>query len=211
MSAQRNRATFGCIPFRLFVAGLIIAGAFGAPAAYGGMKEGLEAARAGNFEKALSEWLPLAREGNPAAAYDVAQLYRRGQGVKQDFAQAARWYRVAAERSHPVAQYNLAVLYTIGRGVPVDMAEARHWYRSAGEQGYAAAQYNLAVLYASGKGGPVDMVQAYLWFELAATKGHKEAAKARDEIAAKMPKPQLDAAKALVRDWQEKRKGKKQG
>ena len=214
MSVSRWRIrlpVFFCVPFRLFAVALLVTGAVNIPAAYGGMKEGLEAAKAGNFKKAMSELLPLAREGNPEAAYGVADLYRSGRGVKQDFTQAARWYRVAAEQSHIVAQYNLAILYTVGRGVPVDLAEARHWFHSASERGYGPAQYNLAVMYAAGKGGPANLVQAYLWFELAAEQGHKEAAKTRDKVAAEMSKAQLDAAKILVRDKQQQQRKKKEG
>lgn len=173
------------------------------------MQEGVDAARAGDFKKALAEWLPLARAGNAAAAFDVAQLYRRGQGVAQDFDEAARWYRIAAERSHPAAQYNLAVLYTLGRGRPVDMAEARHWYRLAAAQGFAPAQYNLAVLHAGGKGGPVNFVRAWMWFELAAAEGHDLAARNRDLIAGKMTEAEIAAAKELVRRWREQRQKRK--
>jgi len=192
------------------LAGLaLITGSAAAQSAPADIKDALEAARAGNFSKALSELLPHARNGNAEAAYGVADLYRSGQGVKQNLSEAARWYRVAAERSHPVAQYNLAVLYTAGHGVPADMVEARHWYRMAAEQGYAPAQYNLAVVYAAGQGGPANIVQGWMWFELAAAQGHKEAAKNRDLVAAEMTPAQVAAAKELVRKWREQRTKKK--
>lgn len=199
----------------LLVVGMLVVGvpaaeAADSPSRHAGMEKGLKAARSGDFKTALSEWLPLAQAGDPSAAYNVAQLYRRGQGVKQDFGEAARWYRVAAQRSHPVAQYNLAVLYSMGRGVSADWAEARHWFHLAAEQGYPPAQYNLAILDATGRGAPVNLVQAYLWLELAAAQGHREAAKTRDEIAAKMTKAQVAAAKELVRNWREVHQ-KKQG
>lgn len=173
------------------------------------MEEGLEAARAGNFKKALSELLPLARAGNAEAAYGVADMYRVGKGVRKDAAEAARWYRVAAQRSHAVAQYNLAVLYAAGEGVPKkDFAEARHWFQLAGDQGFAPAQYNLAVLHAVGEGGPRNLVQAYMWFELAAAQGNAEAASARDQIAGEMTKAQVAAAKELARSWRERHDAK---
>lgn len=187
----------------------LIAGPAAAQSTSADIKDALEAARAGNFKKALSELLPHAKAGNAVAAYGVADLYRSGQGVEKNLAEAARWYRVAAERSHPVAQYNLAVLYTAGEGVAADMAEARHWYRMAAEQGYAPAQYNLAVVHAAGKGGPANFVQAWMWFELAAAQGHKEAATNRDLIAAEMTPAQVAAAKELVRKWREQRMEKK--
>ena len=34
-------------------------------------------------------------------------MYRDGQGVVQDEAEAVRWFRLAAEQGHAEAQYNL--------------------------------------------------------------------------------------------------------
>ena len=69
-------------------------------------------------------------------------------------AQAAAWYRKAADQGHAVAQYNLGVLYRDGEGVPKDLAQAVAWFRKAADQGNAAAQNNLGVLYANGEGVP---------------------------------------------------------
>jgi hypothetical protein len=51
-------------------------------------------------------------------------LYDQGHGVPQDYAQAAIWYRKAAEQGLALAQSNLGVLYEEGRGVPKDYAQA---------------------------------------------------------------------------------------
>jgi hypothetical protein len=47
--------------------------------------------------------------------------------VPQDFAQAAAWFRKAAEQGDADAQYSLGGLYYIGQGVPQDWAEAYYW------------------------------------------------------------------------------------
>ena len=60
-----------------------------------------------------------------------------GQGVPQDYAEAVKWYRLAAEQGYAAAQYNLGVMYDNGQGVPQDYAEAVKWYRLAAEQGDA--------------------------------------------------------------------------
>jgi len=70
--------------------------------------------------------------------------------VKQDHAEAARWYRKAAEQGHADAQYNLGVMYENGQGVRQDHAESVRWYRKAAEQGHAEPQYNLGVMYENG-------------------------------------------------------------
>ena len=41
-----------------------------------------------------------------------------------DYAQAAAWYRKAAERENGAASYNLGVMYGTGQGVPQDYAGA---------------------------------------------------------------------------------------
>jgi len=59
-------------------------------------------------------------------------MYENGSGVKQDYAEAAKWYRKAAERGDARAQYNLGFMYLNGTGVPQDYAEAEKWYKSRG-------------------------------------------------------------------------------
>ena len=51
-----------------------------------------------------------------------------GEGVPQDYAEAARWYRKAAEQGLAEAQYDLGGMYDIGAGVPHDDADAFRWY-----------------------------------------------------------------------------------
>jgi uncharacterized protein len=60
---------------------------------------------------------------------------RQGLGVAQNYAEAVRWYRAAAEQGLGQAQVNLGVMYRQGLGVAQDNAEALRWYRAAAEQG----------------------------------------------------------------------------
>jgi len=69
-------------------------------------------------------------------------MYENGQGVKQDHAEAVRWYRKAAEQGQADAQCNLGDMYAMGQGVKQDHAEAVQWYRKASEQGHPRAQCN---------------------------------------------------------------------
>ena len=70
-----------------------------------------------------------------------------GLGVPQDYKEAVKWSRLAAEQGYASAQYNLGLMYNNGNGVPQDYAEAVKWYRLAAEQGDADAQYNLGNMY----------------------------------------------------------------
>ena len=67
-------------------------------------------------------------------------------GVKQDYAEAVKWYRKAAKQNHANSQYNLAVMYYYGRGVQQDHAEAAKWARKAAAQGLEQAQRMVDVL-----------------------------------------------------------------
>jgi TPR repeat protein len=112
-----------------------------------------------------------AERGNADAQKRLGAIYARGQGVKQDYAQAAHWYRRAADQGHAGAQAALGELYEAGQGVTRDDAEAAQWYRRAAEQGHAPAQYNLAILYVMGKGVPHDNAEALKWYRQAADHG----------------------------------------
>ena len=92
-------------------------------------------------------------------------------GVPQNLADAARWYRRAAEQDDVTAQLNLGVL-RVGRGVAQDHAEAVAWYRRAADQGEARAQANLGHAYANGRGVAQDYAQAAAWYRRAADQGH---------------------------------------
>ena len=58
----------------------------------------------------------------------IGYLYANGQGLPQDYTEAAKWYRKAAEQGNASAQINLGQLYDRGRGVKQDYAEAYFWY-----------------------------------------------------------------------------------
>ena len=45
-------------------------------------------------------------------------MYAKGQGVPQDYAEAVKWYRLAAEQGFAMAQDNLGLMYKNGQGVP---------------------------------------------------------------------------------------------
>ncbi len=140
-------------------------------------------------------------------------MYSNGQGVPQDYAEAVKWYRKAAEQGATEAQNSLGFMYYKGRGVPQDYAEAVKWFRKAAGQGHSRAQSNLGLMYIQGIGVPQDYVQAYMWFNLAALRSppgaeHDIAVKNRDILAAKMTPAQIAEAQRLAREWKPKKEGK---
>tara|TARA_B100000315_G_C14342024_1_gene480029 strand:+ start:332 stop:625 length:294 start_codon:yes stop_codon:yes gene_type:complete len=62
-------------------------------------------------------------------------MYGKGQGVSQDYKEAVRWYRKAAEQGLATAQSNLGLMYDRGTGVLNDNVRAHMWYNVAGANG----------------------------------------------------------------------------
>ena len=50
-----------------------------------------------------------------------------GVGIPKDYAEAMKWYLLAAEQGYAGAQNNLGLVYGNGEGVPKDSAEAVKW------------------------------------------------------------------------------------
>jgi TPR repeat protein len=118
-----------------------------------------------------------AEAGDAEAQFNIGSMYENGSGVKQDYAEAAKWYRKAAERGEARAQYNLGIMNQNGWGVPQDYTEAVKWYRKAAMQGAASAQYNLGFMYLNGQGVPQNYAEAAKWYRKAAEQGDVDAAR----------------------------------
>ena len=105
---------------------------------------------------------------------DMANDYYSGRnGKTQDYAEAVRWYRKAADQGFAYAQLSLGICYKNGQGVTQDYAEAVKWYRKAADQGYAKAQNNLGVCYYNGQGVTKDLDKAKELWRKAAAKGNQ--------------------------------------
>jgi len=124
-----------------------------------------------------------AEKGSAHAQFRLGcQFYRD----EVNLAEAAKWFRKAAEQGYESAQFNLGLMYSQGRGVTKDQVEAVKWlrkaaprnyeaqrvlvdlYREAAERGDATGQYNLGNCYRQGHGVKVDYVEAVKWLGKAA-------------------------------------------
>jgi TPR repeat protein len=126
-------------------------------------------------QQEISALKSQATDGNAESQCMLGDSYNEGKGVPQDYAQAAVWWRKAAEQGLADAQCNLGSTYYEGKGVPQDYTQAAFWFRKAAEQGLADAQDALGVLYDNGEGVPQDYAQAALWFREAAEQGDAHA------------------------------------
>ena len=68
------------------------------------------------------------------AQFSLGVMYSNGEGVPQDYAEAVRWYRLAADQGDARAQLNLGVKYRNGEGTPQDFVEAHMWANLAASQ-----------------------------------------------------------------------------
>ena len=65
------------------------------------------------------------------AQLSLGSMYGCGVGVAQDYAEALRWYQLAAAQGHPGALYMVAECHEYGYGICKNKAEAIRWYRRA--------------------------------------------------------------------------------
>ncbi len=150
-----------------------------------------------DFATAARWYAKAADQGVAPAQYRLASLYEKGLGVGRDKAKAKALYLKAAEAGNPRAMHNLAVMLADGDGKP-DYDGAATWFRKAAQFGVHDSQFNLAILLARGLGVQQSLVQSYQWFAIAADQNDEDAAKKRDEIAAKLGANDLAVAKALA-------------
>jgi uncharacterized protein len=96
--------------------------------------------------------------------------------VPQDYAEAAKWYRKAAEQGNASAQAALGGMYANGDGVPQDYVKAHKWFNLAASRLTKAAEQKV----------------------------RHETVSNRDNVAARMTPAQISEAQKLAREWKPK-------
>ncbi|HEY0455821.1 MAG TPA: tetratricopeptide repeat-containing serine protease family protein [Verrucomicrobiae bacterium] len=161
--------------------------------------------------------LGKAEQGDGAAQVDLGNMFSLAlHGAPTNYAEAFRWYSMAAEQGNAAGQSLLAECLAEGKGAPVDVPKAVGWFRRSAEQGVTAAQISLARLYAEGRGTPKNVPEAYKWFSIAAAQGNSEASsnrvataklltldqilEAEHQVAMFRPKPENQSGVALFSD-----------
>ena len=105
------------------------------------------------------------------AQFSLGLLHYKGEGVPQDYNEAATWFRSAAEQGNAEAQLHLGFLYTEGHGVQQDIFQAAAWISKAADQGNAGAQTAVGAIYQLGQVVPQDYTKAAAWYRKAAEQG----------------------------------------
>ena len=119
----------------------------------------------------------------PAAQFLLGKKYQEGAGVRQDFADAIKWYRKAAEQHEPRALHALAMMHTEGQGVEKsdeNFKEGLVLLSEAANYGHHESQFLLGDMHKEGG----RKVLACFWLYLArSSSDNKIATLARSEIA----------------------------
>ena len=102
-----------------------------------------------------------AERGDAKVQYSLGLQY---ESWAQDYVEALKWYRKAAERGYFEAQFKLGEMYANGKGVAKDDVEALKWYRKAAQQRYATQFNHLGAMYYDGEGAPEDAAEAVEWY-----------------------------------------------
>lgn len=124
-----------------------------------------------------------AEAGDVEAELALANAYHTGDGVTQNYAEAALWAEKAAKQGNAAAQ-NLLGRYAFGGlGVEQDRTTALKWLRAAAEQGDAQHLYDLGVALESDSEGRTDPEAAVEAYEAAAALGHADAIVALGSMA----------------------------
>ena len=77
---------------------------------------GLNAFQKANYAKARLVWTKLAKDGDPDAQYNLANMYRTGRGGASDLKLALKYYTLAARKGLRLAQFNLGnIIYARSR------------------------------------------------------------------------------------------------
>lgn len=111
--------------------------------------------------------------GDAEALFNKAwNLYNGKNGERQDYYEAVRLYRQAADLGHASAKVNLGYAYENGHGVQRDYHESVRLYREAAEAGESQGMTNLGYMYEKGNGIGRSLEQAVYWYRKAAEAGN---------------------------------------
>ena len=72
-----------------------------------------------------------AEQGSAHAQAVLCFMYSRGQGVPQNYREAAYWCGRAADQGNPEGEYLLGLMYDKGQGVPTNFPRAYIWLNLA--------------------------------------------------------------------------------
>ncbi|WP_159460706.1 tetratricopeptide repeat protein [Pasteurella testudinis] len=110
-------------------------------------------------------------QGGLGSQLYVGMAFMVGEGVRQDYQEAMKWYEKAALQNDDSAQYFLGSMNYSTK----NYIEAVKWYKKSAENNCSNAQFDLANLYLEGKGVEQNYQSAIFWLEKASNQNHYDA------------------------------------
>lgn len=113
---------------------------------------------------------PSSTQNMDVAGLSIDEAIKSGNAAyeRSDFAQAHKYWLIAAEKGNAIAQNAIGAMYENGKGVQKDSAKSIEWFEKAAAQGNASAQSSLGVAYNIGQGVPQNYAKSMEWFQKAA-------------------------------------------
>ena len=118
-----------------------------------------------------------ASTATPKTAMTAEEMFEMGEDYygKENYVEAVKWYRKAAEQGHALAQATLGVCYLEGTGITPNFTEAAKWFLKAAEQGQVEGQYAMGFCFYEGLGVTQSYAEAVKWYRKAAEQGQADA------------------------------------
>ncbi len=125
----------------MVIGGLIASALFMATsgALAGPWEDGMAAYNRGDYVPAVRLFRPLAEQGNPKAQSVLGKMYRKGQGVVRNPAQAFMWFSLAARRGDARAR---AEMREVSQAMtPQEISTANQMAQACEASSYRACEY----------------------------------------------------------------------
>ncbi len=91
-------------------------------------ESGIAAYEAENYDEAFQILKPLADNGDSEAQYQIAEMYKYGEGTAESIDEAIVWYKKSAEQLNSSALFDLGWMHKAGRLVATDLPYAYMWF-----------------------------------------------------------------------------------
>jgi len=88
----------------------------------------------------LHSLVQASQRGDVKAQYQLATLYRDGNGIGLSFRKAFHLYHQSALKNFAPSQYQLGMMFRHGLGIRSNAELARYWLRKAARNNYAQAR-----------------------------------------------------------------------
>jgi hypothetical protein len=154
--------------------------------------------REGAFDRAAPQVEALARQGHPEAQFFLALMHSRGDGVRQDFREAVRWYTHSALQGWSDSIFNLGQMYYRGDGVDRNPQLAADLFLLNAVTGDADGQWAFGVCLIGGEGRPQDPIEGGAWLMIAVEQDHELAREELDKLQRTMSNDDWETSRSTA-------------